>query len=376
MMKKLRTHRRMQKTTLARKIRFALVLQAVLLPAATSFAQQPRVGVVAPQTGEYAILGEQIRAGAQLEAESAGITLVPVTESCEDGGGNETGARLVEAGVDIAIGFLCGSTLQGAMPMLKQADIPALTLSVRSMPLMADARDAGWPLFRMTGSEQDQTDAIVDVIMSEWVDRPVALIDDGTIYYRELVNAVRNAIEARGLKPVLVDTFRPAQGQQLSLVRRLQQAGATHVLFGGSRSDAAIVARDAANEGFEITLMGGDALNAAATEVPLQNGVLAVGIPEYGRLPPAAAIAERAEADDIVPEGYVVPAAAAVAIAADAMTEAGKNGNRLEDILLSTRFDTPLGSVSFADTHELADNPFMLLRWYDDAFVPVFDSGQ
>jgi len=117
--------------------------------------------------------------------------------------------------------------VRGAMPVLRDAGIPAITLSARSMPLMATALKEGWPLFRMAPNDQDETDAIVEFIMGEWIDQPVALLDDGTIYFREMVNAVRNALEERGLQPVLVDTFRPAQEQQLSLVRRLAQAGQT-----------------------------------------------------------------------------------------------------------------------------------------------------
>ncbi|WP_180897571.1 branched-chain amino acid ABC transporter substrate-binding protein [Martelella soudanensis] len=345
--------------------------------AAPSFAAETlKIGIVAPLSGDYAILGEQALDGAGLAARNRDMELTTVDESCEDGSGGDVGQALADAGVDIAIGFFCSETVRGAMPVLRDAGIPAITLSARSMPLMTTALKESWPLFRMAPNDQDEIDATVDYIMGEWIDEPVALLDDGTIYFREMVNAVRNALEERGLQPVFVDTFRPAQEQQLSLVRRLAQTGATHVFIGGTRSDIAIVSRDAAQEGDDLTILGSDALRAQEAGVPLEVGVLAIALPEYGELPPAAALADIAASNDIVPEGYVVPAASAVEIAAEAMAAAEGDTARLTAMLATQQFDTALGPVSFTEGHELADNPYFLLRWQGNQFVPVFDSAR
>ena len=347
------------------------------LAAAPSLAAESlKIGVVAPVSGDYAILGEQALDGASLAARNHDIELTPVDESCDDGSGGDIGRTLADAGVDIAIGFFCSETVRGAMPVLSDSGIPAITLSARSMPLMATALKEGWPLFRMAPNDQDETDAIVDFIMGEWIDQPVALLDDGTIYFREMVNAVRNALEERGLQPVLVDTFRPAQEQQLSLVRRLSQAGATHVFIGGTRGDVAIVARDALKQGVDLTILGTEALSARETDVPLEPGVLAIGIPEYGELPPAAELVDLAASEGIIPEGYVVPAASAVDVAAQAMAAADGDAARIAAMLATGEFDTALGPVSFTDRHELQDNPYFLLRWQGNQFVPVFDSAR
>lgn len=351
--------------TFQRAATLAVILLAAPLPAEAANA---RIGVVAPASGEYAVLGQQILNGAELQAGPSNADITVVEETCEEGSGTDIGEALAEADVDVAIGFLCSETLTGALPVLKTAGIPAITLSVRSMPLMNDALANDWPLWRMAPNETEQTTAIVDFIMSEWADDPVALVDDGTIYYRELVNAVRNAIEQRGLKPVFVDTFRPAQEQQLSLVRRLAQAGARRVLIGGTRGDIAIIARDAADQDSALTILGGDALIAAETDVPLRDGVLAIGLPEYGDFPPAADLLARAEQGGIVAEGYFVPAASAVELGAQAVAA----GNPAS--LSGKTFDTFMGPLTFAENHELTENPFMLLRWQNGQFVPVFDS--
>ncbi len=83
---------------------------------------------------------------------------------------------------------------------------------------------------------------------------PFAIVDDGTIYGRELAESFRLAAEQAGLKPVFVDTFRPQMDNQIGLIGRLRKAGATHVFVGGDRDDIAIMARDAAELAADLTL--------------------------------------------------------------------------------------------------------------------------
>ncbi|AMM84944.1 ABC transporter substrate-binding protein [Martelella sp. AD-3] len=358
-----------------RSFKARLVLAALIVSAAAP-ANAQQVGVVAPLNGDYAVLGAQMLDGAGLAARNLDIDLTVIDEDCEENNGASVAEALEDAGVGIAVGFFCSETLRTALPVLAEAGIPAITVSVRSLPLMTDALANGWPLFRLAPNRQDQVDAIVTLIMTEWVDQPVALVDDGTIYYRELVNAVRNEIEARGLEPVFTDTFRPAQQQQLSLVRRLDQAGAARVLVGGTRGDVAIIGRDAREQGVALTLLGDDGLRAMETTPPLEDGTLAIALPDYGALPPAAEIADAAGAADIVPEGYVVPGAAAVQVAGQALAAARADGGGIDEALLNHTFDTAIGPVRFTARHELADNPFFLLRWQNGEFVPVFDSAR
>ncbi|TCT40893.1 branched-chain amino acid ABC transporter substrate-binding protein [Martelella mediterranea] len=358
------------------RARFTLFLTAMLLAGHAYAVDGGTIGLVTPLSGDYSILGKQLAEGAQLQASHSGAVVTVIDESCEEGSGVAVADQLIAAGAEIAIGFMCSATLRSALPILKDAGIPAITVSVRSTPLMEEALKAGWPLYRMAPSQKDEADELTEIIMSQWADKPVALLDDGTIYFRELINAVRNRIEERGLKPVIVDTFRPAQEQQAALVRRLEQAGATHILIGGTRNDTAIIARDAAQSGASLTILGGDSLRAPDEPVKLENGILAAALPEFATLPPAAEISEDAQQAGINAEGYVVPGAAAVLVATQALNAADSEETDIEKILQTRHFDTPLGPVSFTPEHELSDNPLMLLSWQNGQFVPIFDTDE
>ena len=322
--------------------------------------------VVAPAEGPLAILGKQVRDGARFAAEASGDRIVEIGEACEEADGGAIAQAILAADAAAALGFLCTEGLAAALPVLAETGVPAVTLSVRSGILMEDALKRGWPLFRLAPGPHAEADKVVDVVTRDWKAEPFALIDDGTIHARELVEAVRLRLEEIGMKATFVDTFRPAQEQQLALVRRLEKTGVTRVFVGGDRADTAVIARDAESEGVNIGLLGGEALIAADQAVPMAEGVRAVGLPDYAALPEAKAVAGAMAEKGVIAEGYVLPAHAAVML----LSQAASRGP-LAETLQQGSYPTAIGRLAFGDDHELRDNPYRLLEWQAGAFVPV-----
>lgn len=348
--------------------RFALA--AILAAVFGSTASAAVIGVVAPKNGPYALLGNQVYQGARASVEGSEDRIVEVEETCEPGKGGATALALAAAKVEIAIGFLCMETLSEALPGLKDINIPAISLSVRSKILMEDAARNGWPFFRMAPVDGDEAEKLAEIILTRWQAEPVAVIEDGTIYGRELASAIREKLQAGGITPVFNDTFRPAQEQQIALVRRLAKTGATHVLIGGDRNDVAIIARDAAAENIPLTILSGDTMRAANRPVPLREGVFAATLPDYATRAQATSAVAAFKAGNIEPEGYVLPAYAAVEIARQAVSRASAENHSVATALVDHAFITAIGTIEFEAGHELKVNPFELLEWREGAFVP------
>lgn len=327
------------------------------------------IGVVAPKSGPYALLGTQVFQGARTAAETAGNTVVEIDETCDEAGGAAVARQLLEAKASIAIGFLCAETLTTALPRLKTAQLPAISISVRSSVLMEDALRNGWHFFRMAPTEGDEGEKLAEVIVNRWKAEPIAIIEDGTIYGRELAANIRERLQPTGIAPVFSDTFRPGQEQQIALVRRLAKAGATHVFVGGDRNDIAIVARDAASEKTPLTILGGDTLRAANRTPTLREGVLAVALPDYASLPSAVAATAALGARNIETDGYTLQAYAAAEVAHQAISAAA--GKPLVATLGTTQFNTAIGRVAFDQKRELRDNPYRLLEWHGTAFTLI-----
>ena len=328
----------------------ALIIPLLLLPLSAYAGELVTIGVSAPLTGPFAILGKQIAEGAEAARAALGadkIALVISDDRCDGTGGKEAADLLIAAKAVAAIGYLCTPALQGALPALRAGKLPVSTLSVRHERLLDDARKNGDALFRLgPGSDQEQT-ALAELLLPLWRAKNFAIIDDGTIHSRELAESLRLAAEARGLKPVFTDTFRPALENQISLVNRLKKAGATHVFIGGDRSDVAVIARDAEARGVKLTLAGGETLNAAPDDVPLADGVIMLAAP----LPPA-----KNRPDD---EGYFASAFAAVEIIAQAA--AAGEGAALAQNIGGGAHPTLIGGIKFRPNGAQSGNPYRLL---------------
>ncbi|MCO6185748.1 ABC transporter substrate-binding protein [Rhizobium sp. L1K21] len=329
------------------------------------------IAVVAPQSGPYALLGQQVITGAKSQIEAAGNTMLAIDETCEDNAGEAIATKVIAGDAAAAIGFLCSQSLWGALPALAQTDIPAITLSVRSPILFEDAAKKQWPLFSLAPAPDAEEKAIADIIAKRWAKEPFAILDDGTIHARELAEHVRQRLEDVGVVPVFADAFRPALEKQTQVARRLEKANVSHVFISGDRNDIAIIARDAKAEQPDITVMGGEALLAAEDNVPLPSGVLAVFPEPWRDQPQASAVLGALSEQNVIVEGYILPAHAAAFIAAKASEQAKKEGKKPSEILRTQTFATAIGPVKFGNDQIRETSPYAVFEWQNGEFKPA-----
>lgn len=352
-----------------------LALATLLLAGAhpcASVAQEAdrAIGIAAPLSGPSARLGQQVLAGArQGTADRPGLRRIEADTACTADGGREVAARFVGERAAIVTGFLCTEALEAALPILSAARIPVVTPGVRTLRFTDRRARTGALLFRIAPRADAAAEAIALSIAERWRDVPFALVDDGTVDGRGLADAVRTRLEAAGLKPALIDTFRPADEKQFGLVRRIAASGVTRLLIAGERPDVAIIARDAASNGLALEIVGSEALLDEPGPVPLPAGTLAIA--PLWRFPGAPG-----EADPDAPEareGYFGLSLAATEAAADALDEAERSGRPLADVLGATRFSTALGPVRFDAKGDSSLDLFRAYRFDGTDFVP--DAG-
>jgi branched-chain amino acid transport system substrate-binding protein len=353
--------------------RISLVALALLAGglARPAVARALEIGIAAPLSGNFAVLGQQIEAGARVAAKGRDdVALSIAGTDCTAESGKEAAEKLVAEKVGIVVGFVCTEAIEAAMPIFKAAGIPVVTPAVRTGSL-TDRRDrTGWPVFRLAPRDDAEEKAVAKIMTERWRDELFAIIDDGTIYGRLLAENFRAAAELAGLKPVYVDTYRPQLDNQIGLVGRLRRAGATHVFVGGDRADIAVIVRDAEKLGYSITVAGGEALRAEGGAVPLEAGVLMVGLPRWAGIAEAGAL--KALADEAVqPEGYVLPAYAAMQVAMQAAEAAAGEGAPVSKALADGDFSTALGSVHFDANGDLDRSFYRLFRYDGTRFVEV-----
>ncbi|WP_296745795.1 branched-chain amino acid ABC transporter substrate-binding protein [Mesorhizobium sp.] len=343
---------------------------AVLLSLAAGADAETLVGVAAPLSGPSAILGKQIEAGASLAAQMNNLTIKAVDDACTADGGAAAAREFAADKVNVVVGFLCTDAIEAALPILKDAGIPVITVGVRTESLTDRRAKTGWPVYRLGPRGDDERNAIASRLTQLWRNDLFAIVDDGTIYGRELAETFRAAAEQAALKPVFVDTFRPQLDNQIGLVGRLKKAGATKVFAGGDGDDIAIMGRDAAQLNAGMTFAGGENLRTPPDAVPYAVGTLMTALPEWAEAADPKVV-QAFGAKTIVPDGYTLPAYAAVEVAKAAVADAASSGKPLAEALTGHDFATAIGTIRFDAKGDLSQNPFRVFRFDGTRFVPL-----
>ena len=260
--------------------RFRLpIILALFLAAAPALAEPLHVGLVIPQSGQFRLLGDHVREAFRTwDSNHPNVfeDIVEGDDGCTEQAGADAAAAMIEASANVVVGFLCTESLAAALPLLSDENIPVITLTVRADIIGEEASRLGWKFFRLAPRAGSEAEIASDAIFRLWADKSFALIEDGAISGRELVEAIRFQLENRGLKPNFVDNYRPGQATQPSLIRRLKSAGVARVFVGGERSDLAVIAMEAERQGLALEFMGGDTLHAPQGEIPIPDGTIAV----------------------------------------------------------------------------------------------------
>lgn len=336
-----------------------------LVFATSAQAQQITIGVSAPLSGGSAILGEQISRGADVAARTLGAQVALEDDLCSADGGAQAARKFVENKVAAVVGYLCTESIEAALPILKDAGIPAITVGVRTDSLTDKRAKTGWPVFRLGPRGDGELVAVSEIIPKLWRDTPFAIIDDGAIQNRDLAESLRLAAEEAGLKPVLVDGFRPALESQATMIKRLKDAGAKAVFVSGDATDIAVFATEAGAAKLEMTIAGGETL-ASATGLP--SGTIMIGLPVWRDAADATAL-NVLDAAGVLPDGYVLTGYAAVQVIAEAAK--GDVAQPFAQRIQATTTQTAIGSARFDEKGDLAPSPYRAFTFDGSRFVPM-----
>ncbi len=333
--------------------------------AASPASAEPVIGVAAPLSGPMAVIGRQLADGARHAALRGAVPIEIVDDACTPDGGKAAAEEFLARKVAIVIGFACVEAAEAALPLLSASSIPVISPVIRAAHLTDRRRKSGYLFYRLAPRGDDEAAAMAAIMKTRWTDRHFAILDDGTLASRDFAESFRLRMEEAGLKPALIDSYRPAIANQVGLVRRVARSGATHVLVSGDRDDVAVIARDARENANEIVeVAAGEALRAAPGEVPLGTNVMMVATPVWADF--ASALAGELRGGGIEPDGYVIPSFAAYGMAAEALRDSPANpAAGLE----GHAFATALGTVSFDADGNWTAPPFVVFRYDDGAFV-------
>ncbi len=212
-----------------------------------------------PQTGPASGLGEPIINGAQLAIDQYNEDAdceVAYEQIDSQGSPDQAPSLATEASGDDAVVGIIGPAFSGesaaAGPIFAEAGLPTISPSATN-PALAEN---GWATFhRVLGNDATQGPAAATYIQDTVGAKAVFVMDDASEYGAGLAGIVQDNL---GDLVVDTDTIQAGQTDFSASVTKVRSSKADTVFFGGYYAEAALIARQLRDSGFEGTFVVAD----------------------------------------------------------------------------------------------------------------------
>jgi len=354
---------------------FWIITLAVTFSAVVASAENFRIGVSLPLASNAAKLSEQFLDGMRLairtESSENSFELFVIDDGCDREIGGLAAEDLQKSGVALTIGYFCSEPAEVAAELLREIGVPIVVTGARSVRLIKDRQKHGWNLWRASPGDDYPADAAFRELSKRWKNIPYAIVDDGTIYGRTLVDEFRSRMEDVGVPPLFIDNFRAAQSTQAGLIRRLQRSGVKAAFIGASSDDLFLIVRNINQLGADFEIAGGEVMNILPYLInsePVPEGLLAILEPEPDTMDQTASLRKLLDESSIQGEPFFYKGYAAMQIAMQAVKSSHE---KTIENLNSAIFKTVLGEVKFDEQGRNIHNRFALYSWNGEKFMRI-----
>ena len=338
---------------------------------------QVQIGVAGPLTGSNAAAGDQMKTGATqavADLNKAGgvlgkqVTLTVSDDACDPKQAVSVANQMVEKKVVLVAGHYCsGSSIPASKVYLEEGILEISPASTN--PKYTD--EGGWGTFRVCGRDDQHGKVAGEYLAKHFKGQKIAILNDNSAYGKGLADETRKSLNAAGVKEATFDAYTPGEKDYSAVVSRLKQAGVTVIYIGGYYTEAALIIRQAKEQGMKATLVSGDALVTKEfwqIAGPAGAGTLMTFSPDPRRNAVAAKVVKQFTDKKIDPEGYVLYTYAAIQIWAEAAKKAGSTDPKKVAATLKASGPWPsvLGSVSFDKKGDVTGGGYVMYIWGTD----------
>jgi branched-chain amino acid transport system substrate-binding protein len=362
------------KSTMAAAAAASMVLVASLGTAQADIT----IGTAGPMTGQYAVFGAQMLAGAEQAVkdinESGGVlgeklVLRIGDDACDPRQAVAVANQLVSQGVVFVAGHFCSGSSIPASDVYHEEGI----LQISPASTNPQLTEAGkWNVFRTCGRDDQQGFVAGNYMADNFADRKIAILHDKQAYSKGLADETKKQLNERGIQEVLYDTITPGERDYSALVSKLKSSGVEILYYGGYHTEAGLIVRQMRDQGMNTTLISGDALVTDeywSITGPLGEGTLMTFSPDPRKNPIAAPIVEEFRNNGIEPEGYTLYTYGAIQAWKQAVEKAGTTDpSAVAEALHEGEFDTVLGAIGFDEKGDVTAPGYVFYVWQDGTY--------
>ena len=339
------------------------------------------IGMAGPLTGDLAEFGAQLKRGAEravADINKAGgvlgkqLKLEEGDDACDPKQAPIVANDLVSKGVVFVAGHFCSGSSIPASAVYHEEGILQITPASTNPKFTDDAATSGWKtVFRTCGRDDQQGSFAGPWIAEHFKGKNVAVVHDKSPYGQGLADLTKAALNKAGLQEALYEAITPGEQDYTALITKMKQAKIDVIYFGGYHPEAALIVKQARDQGLMAPLLSGDSLNTqefATLAGKASDGVMFTNAAEARNLPSAAGVVKEFRDQGFEPEGYTLSTYAAVQVWAQAVAKAGTTDSaKVADTLRSQPWDTVIGKLGFDAKGDLTSATYV---WY------VFKDGK
>ena len=355
-------------------LRRTLFATAALLATVGAAQAQIRVATVGPMTGEYAAIGVQMKAGAEqavADINKAGgvngqqLVLEVGDDACDPKQAVSVANQMASRKVAVVAGHYCSGSSIPASKVYGEEGV--LEISPASTnPKYTD--EGSWNTFRVCGRDDQQGALAGKYLADKFKDKKIAIIQDNSAYGKGLADETKKAMNAAGVTETLYTAYVAGERDYSALISRMKQAGIQVIYVGGYHTATGLIARQAKEQGMDVTIVGGDALVTNEfwqISGPAGEGTIMTFPPDPRKSAGAASIVAEFKAKNFDPEGYTLYTYAALQIWAEAAKKANSvDGKKVADVLHAGQpFSSVLGDISFDKKGDVTAAGYVFYVW-------------
>ena len=361
------------------------LLSAVMagaLFALPAMAADLQIGVAGPLTGSNAAAGDQMKIGAQQAVEDinkAGgvlgnkLVLTVADDACDPKQAVSVANQMVTKKAVFVAGHYCsGSSIPASKVYLEEGIVQISPASTN--PKFTD--EGGWGTFRVCGRDDQQGEVAGKYLAAHFKSDRIAILNDNSAYGKGLAVETQKSLNAAGVKEALFDSYTPGEKDYSAIVSRMKQAGISVIYIGGYYTEAALIIRQAKEQGMKATLVSGDALvtkefwDIAGTA---GEGTLMTFPPDPRLSKIAAPVVKEFTDKKVDPEGYVLYTYAAIQVWADAVKKAGTTDAKKVATTLHSGgpWQSVLGPITFDKKGDTTGGGYVMYVWKAGSYVQM-----
>jgi branched-chain amino acid transport system substrate-binding protein len=343
------------------------------------------IGVAGPMTGDYAAFGMQFQRGAEAAVADINanggvlgqqVKLAVGDDACDPKQATAVANDFVQKGVVFVAGHFCSGSTIPASAVYGEESILEITPSSTNPAVTEGLFQKGvTTIFRACGRDDQQGKVAGEFMVEHYMGKNVAVLHDKSTGGKGYADVALATMEAAGLKPVLYEGYTAGEQDYTALVSKLKQARIEAVVLGGYYTEAALILKQSAEQGYKAQFVGPDSLNTQEIVTiagDAANGLMFTNNPDPRLNPAAKPAADRIRASGFEPEGYTLTTYAAVQLWAMAANEAGSTeAAKVAATLRSHPWETIIGKLEYDEKGDLTVAPYVWYQFKDGTYAQM-----